>query len=471
MDVKIFIKKYTEAILLGNAAVFAGAGLSVPAGFVNWKQLLQPLADEIGLKMDKENDYLAVAQYYYNKKRNRSRINTAISNAFTTVTDENKNVEIITRLPINTYWTTNYDRSIEMGLDKNNRKADVKITKENLVLNIYDAAATVYKMHGDVQLPHDTVLIKDDYETYGFKREAFTTLLKGHLLSKTFLFIGFSFDDPNLNSILSWIKALLGDNIKEHYCLFESVSKREGEENEDFAYRKAKQDFMTEDLQRYGIDAVLLDSYDDIPVLLEKIELECSLRNIFFSASISVDTEVWSVKQAEEFAKILVQRLVNQNIKITSGYGLGIGSAVITGVLSEVKRKKYAHFDDYLKLYPFPQPNDNEDFKGVWHDYRIEMISNCGVVVFAFGNKKNEAGECVVADGMIDEYEVAKEKGAILIPIASTGDVSEQIYNEMYSSKEQYPYLKSYWELLKYEKSPEILANAIIDIINSVSIP
>ncbi|MFA9422793.1 MAG: SIR2 family protein [Sedimentibacter sp.] len=470
MDVKLFVKKYTEAILLGNAAVFAGAGLSIPAGFVNWKQLLQPLADEIGLKMDKENDYLAVAQYYYNKKRNRSGINAAISNAFTTATGENKNVEIITRLPINTYWTTNYDRSIEMGLDRNNRKADVKITKENLVLNINDAAATVYKMHGDVQLPHETVLIKDDYETYGFKREAFTTLLKGHLLSKTFIFIGFSFDDPNLNSILSWIKALLGENVKEHYCLFKSVSKREGEENEDFAYRKAKQDLMTEDLRRYGIDAVLLDSYDDIPVLLGKIELECNLRNIFLSASVSVDTKLWSVKQAEEFAKRLVQRLVNQNLKITSGYGLGIGSAVITGILSEVKSKKYAHFDDYLKLYPFPQPSEGEDFNGVWHNYRKDMISNCGIIVFAFGNKRNKSGECVVADGMIDEYEVAKEKGAILIPIASTGDASEQIYNEMYSSKEKYPYLESYWDLLKSEKSPEILANAIIDIIKIVSI-
>ena len=46
MDKKLLIKKYCEALENGRAAIFAGAGLSVGAGFVDWKGLLS----KFGLK-------------------------------------------------------------------------------------------------------------------------------------------------------------------------------------------------------------------------------------------------------------------------------------------------------------------------------------------------------------------------------------------------------------------------------------
>jgi len=36
-DTKEFIRTYSKAILDSDAAIFVGAGLSQPAGFVNWK--------------------------------------------------------------------------------------------------------------------------------------------------------------------------------------------------------------------------------------------------------------------------------------------------------------------------------------------------------------------------------------------------------------------------------------------------
>ena len=42
MDKKLLIKKYCETLENGRAAIFAGAGLSVGAGFVDWKGLLKP---------------------------------------------------------------------------------------------------------------------------------------------------------------------------------------------------------------------------------------------------------------------------------------------------------------------------------------------------------------------------------------------------------------------------------------------
>lgn len=51
-----FKRQYVKAIQEGYAAIFAGAGLSRPSGFVNWKELLRELAEEIHLDVDKETD-------------------------------------------------------------------------------------------------------------------------------------------------------------------------------------------------------------------------------------------------------------------------------------------------------------------------------------------------------------------------------------------------------------------------------
>jgi hypothetical protein len=463
---KTFIKKYTKAVNDGCAAVFAGAGLSVPSGYVSWKELLRPLAEEIGLSIDKEHDYLAISQYYYNKHGNRAGINDTVLDAFAKDAKNNDSVNIITRLPINTYWTTNYDHLIEEALKNNGRKPDVKIINENLTTNIRDCSAEVYKMHGDVQFPNDAVLIKEDYETYRINREPFTTILKGHLLSKVFLFIGFSFEDPNLNSILSWIKNLLGSNVREHYCLFEEVSAKEREEQEDFLYRKAKQDLIIEDLKRYGIQAVLLKSYSEIPVILKEIERQCNLKNIFIAGSMSLDNEKWTIDAAKLFSSRLAQELVAEGNHISSGYGLEIGSSIITGVLNEVRQKKYAHFDEYLKLYPFPQPSEGDDLKRLWDEYRNEMIKDCGVAIFIFGNKEDWKGSKINADGMIDEYEIAKKQDTILIPIASTGDIALIIYELMYETKEEYPYLADFWDVLRNETDVSKLVKVIQSIVN-----
>jgi hypothetical protein len=79
---KQFLREYIKALRDGNAAVFAGAGLSRPSGFVVWKELLRPLAEDIGLNIDDESDLTAVAQYVRNKSGNRAAINTSIIDAY-----------------------------------------------------------------------------------------------------------------------------------------------------------------------------------------------------------------------------------------------------------------------------------------------------------------------------------------------------------------------------------------------------
>src|SRR3990170_2395711 len=114
-----FVDTYTKAIKENNAAIFAGAGLSMPTGFVNWKNLLREIAAELNLDIDKENDLIAIAQYHYNEKgNNRHKLNQLLIDEFTQGTSVTKNHKILAALPIQTYWTTNYDKLIEKAIEE-----------------------------------------------------------------------------------------------------------------------------------------------------------------------------------------------------------------------------------------------------------------------------------------------------------------------------------------------------------------
>lgn len=107
-------------------------------------------------------------------------------------------------------------------------------------------------------------MTKDDYEAFGTTRrgQLFSTALRGDLVSKTFLCIGFSFSDPNLDYILSRIRILLESNRREHYCLLRKVQRQDFEKSADFHYVQTKQELQVKDLQRFGIMAVVLDSFN-----------------------------------------------------------------------------------------------------------------------------------------------------------------------------------------------------------------
>ena len=81
-DISAFIDKYVKEIKDNNAAMFIGAGFSKSAGYVDWKNLLRSVAEDLGLDVDKEYDLVSLAQYCYNKNGNRSLINDTIFDEF-----------------------------------------------------------------------------------------------------------------------------------------------------------------------------------------------------------------------------------------------------------------------------------------------------------------------------------------------------------------------------------------------------
>lgn len=165
-EISSFIDRYVKEIKNNSAAMFIGAGFSKSAGYVDWKNLLKDVADDLELDIDKEYDLVSLAQYCYNKNRNRSIINDLIFDEFNKEKGIDENHRIIARLPIFTYWTTNYDSLIEEALEEAQRIVDIKYNNKQLSLTKPHRDAVVYKMHGDKNNPDEAILIKDDYEKY-----------------------------------------------------------------------------------------------------------------------------------------------------------------------------------------------------------------------------------------------------------------------------------------------------------------
>lgn len=465
IDKHIFIRNILKELEDENVAVFAGAGLSMPAGYVSWEELLKPIAEELGIDIKKEYDLVSLAQYYLNENGgHRSELNRRLIEVFTQNTNTTENHKILAKLPIKHYWTTNYDKLIEQSIEEQFKKVDVKYTKKHLSITIPKRDAIIYKMHGDISSPDDAILTKDDYESYHVKMDLYLSTLKGDLLNKTFIFLGFSFTDPNLDYILSRVR-LAGISSKRHFNFTKKVTKKDDEDLADFEYRKRKQELFIGDLKRFNIKTILVDDYNDITNILKEVEEKFKRKNIFISGAAHEYGE-WGRDKSEKFVHDLSKNLIENDFKIVSGYGLGIGSSVISGSLNAIYNNPKKYSKDELILRPFPQSVQvDQDIKKLWTQYRKDMIDYAGIAIFIFGNKL-EDGEIVLSNGMREELEIAKEKNLLLIPIGSTRYISELFWNEL---KEENSESKIYEELGDKNKEPKEIIDLILDFLKSKS--
>ena len=466
-----FVETYVEALHDQNAAVFAGAGLSIPAGMVNWKELLRDIANEIGLDVDKEEDLITVAQFHVNEHRGRHRINQALIHEFARRSKLTDNHKLLASLPIKTYWTTNYDSLIEDALKAGGKTPDVKITVANLATTVPRRDAVIYKMHGDVSQPDKAVVTKDDYESYESARHLFSTALQGDLVSKTFLFMGFSFNDPNLSYILSRIRILLGENRREHYCLLRRVQRGDFKKAAEFQYARAKQELQVRDLRRYGIIGLLVDDYRHYTDVLRRIFFKYKLAHVFISGS-AVEYRPWGEQKAQQLIQAISSALIRTGFGIVSGFGLGVGPYVLNGILEQLDQEGTRQLDDRVVLRPFPIAiSDAAERKRRWTSYREDVLAHAGVALFLFGNKVNPAGGVSQADGVEEEFRLAVEKKLFVVPVGCTGSVAAKLHQRVLDHFDDYypqPGYRRLFEALGRSGTPNQVTARIVKLVKKL---
>lgn len=465
-----FLKDYSNAVIQGHAAIFAGAGFSASAGFVDWKGLIRDLATEIGLDVDKEYDMVSLSQYYDNE-HSRTDVTRAIFDNFTRKAKLDENHMILAGLPISTYWTTNFDSLLEDALRKSGKRVDVKSTVADFQNTLRDRSAIVYKMHGDIAHPDNTILLKKEFEDYASTHTAFHNALMSDLMNKTFLFIGFSFSDPNLNYVLSRLRYHQHGNNRVHYNITRKISEKDYKTKPEYEYELNKQELFINDLDKnYHIQTVLVDEYSEITCLLKEIQKRNDRRTIYISGA-AVEYNLWDDDTCKTFIRELSSQIIANGYRIVTGYGLGVGSLVIAGALEEIYKDEDGVVDDQIIMRPFPIGADKT--KVDTNRYRRDMIKNTGISLFLFGNKKDfKTGGVILSDGMDEEFGWSRDQGNFLIPVGATGYKAKEYFSNLAHSwpTEEYERLIDEFNIINDEtKSPNEIIDAIISIIKKTN--
>lgn len=435
-----FIASFGDKAINGEAALFVGAGVSRSAGFVDWKALLTDVAIELDLDIGKEHDLLALAQYHVNGHGSRGELNQQLLDAFVRDAERTEVHEVLARLPIDTVWTTNYDRLLEKAYEESGQTVEVKLSIQNLAQARRGRDVTIYKMHGCVTQPHDAVLTKQDYEIYDQSRRLFTDSLKGDFIEKTLLFLGFSFSDPNVERILAKVREQLGQNQRTHYWITRRPPKTcpQGKRTTDeMEYERRKADLQSADLKRYGIQTIWVDEYFDIPKLLLALESYVTRKGVFVAGA-AHDPSPLDWDQLNELSRALGTEIIKSGYNLVSGFGIGIAEQNILGAFRAIYESAQRQPAERVLIRPFPGNAPASRRAEIFRRHREDLISQVGALIVVGGNKLGDSGDVVLSAGVQEEVQIALDLGKPVIPIGKTGHAAEIVWKAACIAPERY---------------------------------
>ena len=218
------IKEILKAQNNNRLVVFVGAGVSNNSGVPTWGELVKSIAKKINYNekclqckkktckcpMDECEDrfsfnqieYLRIPEYYFCKV-GEDKYYCTIKEILNCDCASNDIDEIILEILPNHIITTNFDQLIENASSINTNVYRTIYQDRDLLENANNRY--IIKMHGDISCPSSMVLKERDYIDYEQNHPLISTFIKSLLINHTFLFVGYSLNDSNLNMIIGWI--------------------------------------------------------------------------------------------------------------------------------------------------------------------------------------------------------------------------------------------------------------------------
>lgn len=220
------IKNIQKAQEKNQLVIFVGSGVSNNSGIPTWWDLIKVIADK--LKYDKcdvcknpkedcpkseceerydfsQDEFLRIPEYYYQQdtSKKHKKYYDLIKNTLKNDKDSNPIDDEIFKILPHHIITTNYDALLEKS-DNLNSKLYTVVSQDSDLLSKSDERYII-KMHGDLDDPETIVLKESDYIDYEQKHTLISTFIRSLLVNHTFLFLGYSLNDYNLNLIIGWI--------------------------------------------------------------------------------------------------------------------------------------------------------------------------------------------------------------------------------------------------------------------------
>ncbi|OQB81211.1 MAG: hypothetical protein BWX88_04345 [Planctomycetes bacterium ADurb.Bin126] len=224
-----------EAIRTGKCAVFVGAGLSVGAGYPNWTTLLIDLiskgrsrgwnvnaADERELKkLVSQPDKVLLVAEELRERFGRSHFEDQLVEVFKKDRQPTAVHRQLMEIPFSLAITTNYDLLLEkayLAKVKDLPPAFTNLQPPEIAEALWRNDFFILKAHGDVNNRASFVLTERDYREIIHRSHGYRSALASIFTTKTVLFLGVSFSDPELRLLLGYLHdAFHGGTL--HYAL------------------------------------------------------------------------------------------------------------------------------------------------------------------------------------------------------------------------------------------------------------
>jgi len=165
----------------------------------------------------------------------------------------------------------------------------------------------------------------------------------------------------------------------------------------------------------------------------------------------------------------------NNTNRIITGFGLGVGDAVISGVLAYLDDAGKTISEEEIVIRPFPQlATGGINLADQRTKYRKSMIEQAGIAIFIYGNKLDTTNNFILSEGMRQEFDLCKKAGVLPIPVGATGYMAENLWNEVWEDFDTYypdasPSFKSNFEKLDDKSLPTShLIPIILDLIQDI---
>lgn len=196
-----------------GGTIFVGAGVSMRAGMPSWYELIDPLKKYVKEAITQQSSLLDIAELYSVKYRRPALVHAIKQEIEKRNARPTKVQNLLVNLPIHRIFTTNFDTLLEMA-------AKESFIRHRVVVNAPDVAVSdasqlvIVKLHGDINQSDSLIITSRDYYSYFATHPTVADLLKVELQTRTVLFLGYSFSDPDLGMILSRIGEESGDEMR-----------------------------------------------------------------------------------------------------------------------------------------------------------------------------------------------------------------------------------------------------------------
>ena len=226
-----------------RCVLFVGAGLSRPAGYPDWPELMRHVVAgthaQLGETADLEELQALLAKGKYPEVADQCR--TLLGRvhfaqllrgqlARNAAPPESTHRAIV-QTPYACIVTTNFDTLLE---DAYARWSDVGIPKAPTGMELaqhgtllLDGAFFILKAHGSVDDEASMVFTSEDYRRITHSNPAFQAVMGALLLTNAVLFVGYSLGDPNFRLLIDSQLSTFGSDAPPRYALMEDVGTTE----------------------------------------------------------------------------------------------------------------------------------------------------------------------------------------------------------------------------------------------------